>query len=165
MKYLPALLCAAGLVSACSSSPTLTPAQASVSAHLKKTLDDPASYAPVRWGKGQAFTVAMVKSGQARSVMAMADSVKGEATQLLSMYKEAVNRNQDGRMFKAAYDSRSIAHDSLIARVRLLASSRDTSAVGTIISHSFRAKNKLGALVLDSARFVVGKGGVVTVLP
>ena len=132
MKYLPALLCAAGLVSACApATPALTPAQESVSAHLKKTLDDPASYAPVRWGKEVAITRA-----DSASIVALAyfDS-KDEAQQ-----------------------------DAGLALIEL--AKKDTLATaGTALVHAFRAKNKLGAVVLDSARFVVGKGGAVTVLP
>ena len=43
---------------------------------------------------------------------------------------------------------------------------KDTlTVVGTMLIHTFRAKNKLGGTVLDSARFVIGKTGAVAVLP
>lgn len=35
----------------------------------------------------------------------------------------------------------------------------DTTRVGTQLTHSYRAKNKLGATVLDSAQFVVYRNG------
>ena len=56
MKYLLAFGCLAVLASACSSSPSLTPAQQKVEAYLKKTLDDPASYQPAHWGKETPIT-------------------------------------------------------------------------------------------------------------
>lgn len=37
----------------------------------------------------------------------------------------------------------------------------DTARVGTLLTHAYRAKNKLGATVLDSAQFVVYAGGQV----
>jgi hypothetical protein len=37
----------------------------------------------------------------------------------------------------------------------------DTTRIGTQLTHTYRAKNKLGALVLDSTPFVVYKNGQV----
>ena len=40
---------------------------------------------------------------------------------------------------------------------------KNSTRIGDVVSHTFRAKNKMGALVLDSARFIVLKTGGVTV--
>ena len=133
MKYLPAFIFAAVVASACSSSPStppLTPSQESVSTYLKKTLDDPASYAPVRWGQEDPIT--------------RADSV---AFAVLAMTKSA-DRNVRNQAY--ALSDRS---------------GKDNTTIGTTLVHVFRAKNKLGGVVLDSARFVVAKTGSVSVLP
>ena len=130
MKYLLAFGCLAVLASACSSSPSLTPAQQKVEAYLKKTLDDPASYQPAHWGKETPITRA-----------------------------DSLNYIAMGRFASSDEDTR----DSGIALVEQ--AKKDTVTVaGTMLIHAFRAKNKLGGTVLDSARFVVGKLGAVTEL-
>jgi hypothetical protein len=43
----------------------------------------------------------------------------------------------------------------------VLERSKDSTRIGTVVSHAYRAKNKMGALVLDSARFLVTKNGQV----
>lgn len=43
-------------LSACSQAPSLTPEQEAVAAYVKQNANDPASYAPVRWGKAVGYT-------------------------------------------------------------------------------------------------------------
>lgn len=131
MKYLLTILCLAVLASACSSSPSLTPSQQKVEAYLKKTLDDPASYQPARWGKESP-----IRRSDSLSYVAMA------------------------RFASSDEDTRNSGLE-----LTELAKKDTLTVVGTMLIHTFRAKNKLGGTVLDSARFVIGKTGAVAVLP
>ena len=53
--------------------------------------------------------------------------------------------------------------DSVLALTSTLRAKRDTSRVGLLVPHSFRAKNKMGALSLESATFLVRNNGAVEI--
>ena len=172
------LCCLAALTGACTSSPSLTPPQAAVSEYLKKTLDDPASYEPVRWGAEEpwreldADTTASHWYGKTETLF-----VRFRARALYADYAHVVSYVDSGgygdMVFsrgndtaKLRRDERSVSaaskrvHASTRAYRKLLASI-DSTKGGIVLWHTFRAKNKLASLVLDSACFVVaGSGGV-----
>lgn len=129
-----ALISTLALVAAsCSPSPEKSvgnPAQEAVSAYLRKTLDDPASYQPAHWGKEEPI----------RRV----DSIHIAALPLLQSH----NRQERDRGYALA---ESIGKDS-------------ATQIGITLVHAFRAKNKMGGVVLDSARFIVTKAGKVALL-
>ena len=165
MKTLLPIFCLAVLASACSS--PADPTQAAVGAYLRKTLDDPASYAPVRfgaatpWRQRDADTTAATGrvpawATAARAYQAQADSVN----QLARLGADEDVFNAYVRKSKAAASKT----DSLSAIILTLKVSKNPAVLGQLIRHTFRAKNKLGAVVLDSARFVVLNTGAVTVL-
>jgi hypothetical protein len=54
--------------------------------------------------------------------------------------------------------------DSISKLLARLEKSTDSTQLGKAVWHSFRAKNKTGALVLDSALFIVFKDGKITAL-
>lgn len=166
MKTLPAVLCLAVLASACSSSPS-DPTQAAVATYLKKTLDDPASYAPVRFGP-----VTPWRQRDADTTAA-SERVPAWATAVGAYEAQADSMNQLARLGadKDVFDvyvrkSKAAARtaDSLSAIILALKASKSEAVLGESIRHSFRAKNKMGAVVLDSARFIITKAGAVTVL-
>ena len=163
MKKLLALLLLAGGCSAPETStlvPVLAPAQSAVAAYMKKTLDDPASYQPVRWGKVTPFLKQEQIQGQALALIELGrqqgdstlDLIRGEASAQSIAQSEALGK----RLF---------AHADTVAReADRLFKTHDSTSLGASLSHSFRAKNKMGAVVLDSARFVVMNDGTVTAM-
>jgi hypothetical protein len=131
--------------------PKATPIQTAVTAYLKKTLDDPASYQPAEWGKPRAW-----QKDDANSIDI--DSIKERSNILFDLLKsERRPRVASQKQFDetaAALKRLQNAQDSLIHTV-------DTTRIGTLLTHTYRAKNKTGALQLDSARFLVYKNGQV----
>lgn len=165
MKHLPlAVLLLTGLA-ACSTFAD-NPTHSAIEAYLEKTLDDPASYEAVRWGKSKPFS-----QHQADSLAAIALEVRYQAQQDLAQQSldslESTNVDPDSeewvaikaRMMRAATRA-----DSVGMVVKKLTASQDTARVGFAVVHAFRAKNKMGALVLDSARFIVFNDGKITAL-
>jgi hypothetical protein len=122
------------LTSACTHS-TSDLTHAAVTDHLKKNLNDPASYEAARWGKPVRFT--------------RQDSAGIVSERLEAEYDKSVNILSDEQRAK-------ISHSAIV-----LGNITDTTRVGTYLTHAYRAKNKLGALVLDSAQFVVYQNGKV----
>jgi hypothetical protein len=111
------------------------PQRTAIAAHLKKELNDPASYEGVRWGAPVHFT--------------RQDSAAAAASKLSSEYTAT---EEQGRTSRRTY---------LIHTAIKLENVTDTTRVGVRLTHAYRAKNKLGAVVLDSAQFVVYSGGKV----
>lgn len=155
MKKLLALLLLAGGCSAPAS-----PAQSAVEAYLKKTLDDPASYQPVRWGKVTPYLKVEADRLQFGQLMAACQiqqdslmaGIRGEATDAEVAQLQAVAAVGQQR---AAVLAKKVDHE---------AATKDSSRVGLAVHHAFRAKNKMGGVVLDSARFLVMNDGSVTVM-
>ena len=81
--------------------------------------------------------------------------------------KEAPIRRSDSLSYIAVARFASSDEDTRNSGLDLteLAKKDTLTVVGTMLIHAFRAKNKLGGTVLDSARFVIGKTGAVAVLP
>jgi hypothetical protein len=111
------------------------PTHAAVTAYLQKNLNDPASYEVARWGKYVRWT--------------RQDSAGAAAERLEAEYDKSVGVLSDEQRAK-------ISHSAI-----LLGNVTDTTRIGTYLTHAYRAKNKLGATVLDSAQFVVYKNGQV----
>lgn len=165
MKNLLLLFISPALFAACSSS-SLSPPQQAVSDYLKKSLDDPASYAPVRWGAARPW-----RQRQADSVLAQAlyrqwkpnaDHAQSFMDSTSALYRlfgeDTLAQRQAMRSAQAAAERA----DKLLPDMQRLAKSKALAVVGVCFTHAFRAKNKMGALVLDSARFIVSKSGEVT---
>ncbi len=114
------------------------PTHTAVSEYLKTHAKDPASYAAVRWGEGQAFT-------RKDSAAIAARILSKEYDKMLT-----VTAYQYGK------------HNELITKALKLEAVTDTTRVGTLLLHAYRSKNNRGAVVLDSACFVVYENGEVT---
>ncbi|UOQ53056.1 hypothetical protein [Hymenobacter cellulosivorans] len=129
---LPVLLLA---LLSCSTSPSLTIEQQTIEAYVKASANDPSSYEAVRWGKAAAYT--------------RRDSAATAAAVLSARYSATANSPDiEGRA-------------KLIKEAIRLENITDTTRIGTQLTHAYRGKNKVGALVLDSAHFVVYKPGKV----
>ena len=167
MKHSLAFFCLAMLASACSSSPSDL-SQAAVAGYLKKTLDDPASYQSIRWSKPTPWRQHNADSSAAAGKMLSMMPDYAHAQSFLDSCKSgALFSNEDtvsqGRAKRSGVAAGQRLDKNLVELNRLKAS-KDTTRIGVTLWHSFRSKNKMGALVLDSARFIVSKAGVVTVL-
>lgn len=161
------LLAAVALNSCGPAAPSLSPTQEKVTAYLKKTLDDPASYQSVRWSKQEPFQQKEVDAATARDESAEFE----QQIALAKIQTESMARlNEIDGVDKATFNrpKKAVAMyvhraDSVKKIVDRLEASTDTTRLGESIQHTFRAKNKMGALVLDSARFIVKKTGEITV--
>lgn len=133
-------------------SPKADPTHEAVTAYLKKTLDDPASYQPAAWSKATAF-----QQRDADVLLAQDAAEKGKIA-FQSAKRAAGSSSAYGKKLfdESAADAKHFQHleDSLLHTT-------DTTKVGQVITHTYRAKNKMGALQLDSAQFIVYKNGQV----
>ena len=160
-----AAVAAAALPSCGPSAPLLSPTQEKVTTYIKKTLDDPASYQSVRWSKQEPFQQKEVDAATARD-----ESVEFERQiALAKIQTESMARlNEIDGTDEATFNKpkKAVAMyvhraDSVKKIIDMLEASTDTTRLGERIQHTFRAKNKMGALVLDSVRFIVRKTGEV----
>jgi hypothetical protein len=126
------------------------PTRSAVTAFLQKTLDDPASYAPASWGQPKALHQSELNEQEAERLNDRANVM----SQLLKA--EARNTSATGQQ---EFHKTELAAKRIQARQDSLLHAADTTTVGTAITHTYRAKNKMGALQLDSAHFVVYKSG------
>lgn len=133
MKATLVLAASALLLTACGGSTDSDPTHAAVTAYLKKSMNDPDSYASARWGKYVRWT--------------RQDSAGAAAGKLEAAYDKSVGVLSDEQRDR-------ISHSAVV-----LGNVTDTTRVGAYLTHVYHAKNKLGAVVLDSAQFVVYKDG------
>lgn len=176
IKYL--LLAALTGVAGCSSAPTKTeaaksaedPTHAAVVAYLKKTLDDPASYQPAYWGKTKPFQQRSLDIDKAADLFEdyrhQHELGQAQSEHFIRMADMSTTPKQGlAELDKAKRVIKLYAYraDSIKKISDKFAASTDTTRLGSVVSHTFRAKNKMGALVLDSAVFTVLKTGEVQV--
>ena len=147
------------LATACSTAPTLTPPQSTVSAYLKKTLDDPASYQPVRWGKTESYLRTQAEREEFRQLMT---TCKIQQDNVIVYIEGDASKSEIARL-KTTADVIMNRMEPLGKMIDKEEAAKNSTRIGDVVSHTFRAKNKMGALVLDSARFIVLKTGGVTV--
>jgi hypothetical protein len=170
MKALFTSLFAVTLLASCSHSPNLTPQQQAVSAYLQKSLDDPASYQPVHWSPAQPWRkVDAAKAALApthlqatEDSLAVSDEYQVfQATSSLGKTSPSFAAQIAGD--KAKWEQAVAKNTATHKRLDSLRAVTDTTRIGYLLTHAFRAKNKLGAVVLDSARFEVQANGQVRV--
>lgn len=162
MKYLLCLLLLAG----CTGAPAESPTHDGISALLRKNMDDPASYQPVRWSKPDPHSV----HDSIAALRYLAASQIYFKNKLITIDSTSVAKYGKGNSYaqelltgtRASLGRNRRERDSLYNFVHQPIISNDTAAIGYFITHAFRAKNKLGSLVLDSANFYVDKKGHVT---
>lgn len=163
------LFCLVPLTWACSSSPAGKaaagdPTHIAVTAFLKKSLDDPASYQPARWGKVANYQQKEVDAEQAELETLQYKNYLELADISNKSYLELIDLGADRKVLERTHKSvvtEMHRADSVKSKITKLSSSSDTTRLGRSVWHAFRAKNKMGALVLDSARFIVLNTGEV----
>ncbi|RYF50564.1 MAG: hypothetical protein EOO38_05355 [Cytophagaceae bacterium] len=136
---------------AATTAPVEGSAHTAVVASLKKTLDDPASYQPVRWGSPKAW-----RKDDANRIDL--DSLKERANIFYDLLKSERNARV---VSESEFDKTAAILRQLQRKQDSLLHTADTTRLGVVLSHAYRAKNKMGAIRLDSARFLVYKNGSV----
>lgn len=161
MKATLLLVASALLLTACGGPTDSDPTHAAVTTYLKKNMNDPASYTVARWGRP-----AVYRQRQADSLAAVGEQRKWQP--LAAHAKSAIDSLHQVKLFPDVESLRKAsrlgmaaarAADSLQLIIDKLLASKDTARLGTLLTHAYRGKNKLGAVVLDSAQFVVYKDG------
>jgi hypothetical protein len=82
----------------------------------------------------------------------------------LAAYKASLARHDNhakNEAIKAVYGRANKYNDSLLVIANSFIGVKDTTRLGTAIVHTYRAKDKAGKAVLDSASFVVYTSGKV----
>ena len=158
------------LLASCTSAPKEDATQSAVSAYLRKTLDDPASYQPAHWGPAQLWRKKDQALFEANAGRMQAEADSFSTASQYKAYQSTVRMSEYIPTYKAKIAGDKAKWQAAIAtqaatrkRIDSLRAITDTARVGYLVTHAFRAKNKLGALVLDSARFEVDTNGQVKI--
>ncbi|RPD43745.1 hypothetical protein DNI29_23075 [Hymenobacter sediminis] len=143
---------------------TLTPTQQAIANFIKRQVDDSTSYRPVRWGRERKWRQHDWDSIEAVAVQKQIDALNSLAhTNLLRL--AAATKNQMPadtiRILQNRYLS--TVQKSVVFKMscQTLQASTDTLYRGTSVMHSFRYKNKAGAVVMDSAIYTLRENGQV----
>ena len=178
-KTLPllALLAATGCNS--TSSPTGSPAgaastaaptdslQKAVATYIQANTTDFPGYESVSWGRPAVYTRQSEAAIKGVVAMKAFDDALVPRNQALANYKASLARHDPPARTKAiegAYGKANKYNDSLLVIANKFIGVRDTTRLGTQLVHTYRRQDKAGALVLDSASFVVYPGGKVELL-
>jgi hypothetical protein len=143
------------------------PTHEAITAYLKKSLNDPGSYQPAHWGQIVPLEQREVDAENAAVERLAYKNQLDMAKQTNENYLRLINLGADEKTLATSkhrgevYLHRADSISKLLAR---LEKSTDSTQLGKAVWHSFRAKNKTGALVLDSALFIVFKDGKITAL-
>ena len=168
-----ALLVATGCNSASSPQATTGPASAgqptdslqqAVATYIKANQTAFAGYEPVRWGAPAAYT--KLNEAAIKGVVAMKnfDDALVPRNQALADYKASLARHDSPAKtaaIMAKYGKANKYNDSLLLIANSFIGVKDTTRLGTQLTHTYRTKNPAGTLVLDSATFVVYPTGKV----
>jgi hypothetical protein len=150
------------LLASCTSKPAEDPTQKAISALLQKSMNGPTTYQPVRWGKKFFITVSDSISGHRSSLSSRIQTINERIKIDSTSVARYGNLSHAQSLLKSTRkDLSRLKHqrDSLHQTLKSIVESADTSRLGYYITHAFRAKNQMGALVLDSAEFYVDKKG------
>jgi len=162
-QLLPTLACVLYLAG-CTSSPTATKEQEAISAYIKEHANDPDSYQSVRFGKAEPWRQHNADKLEADQLLEKVnrslDYVNKSTEQTIRMIRLNASKEQL-KPFEARYEENLAEYKQIRAKYDSLKYSTDTTRIGSVLIHAFRGKNKMGALVLDSAQFVVYKDGKV----
>ncbi len=140
------------------------PLRQAVTAYIKANAAAFPSYEPVRWSRPATYT--KMNEAAIKGVVAMQafDDALLPRNQALANYKASVARHDAParvEAIKAAYGKANKHNDSLLVIANSFIGVKDSTRLGTEIVHTYRARNKSGAVALDSATFVVYPGGKV----
>lgn len=174
MKKVVLLLCALAIAGCNStSSPKKVAADAStpsdslqqaVSAYIRANAGTFPEYEAVRWSQPTPYT--KMSEAAIKGVVAMQDfdDALVPRNQALADYKASLARHDAPartEAIKARYGKANKYNDSLLVIANSFIGNKDSTRLGTEIVHTYRAKDKKGAVILDSATFVVYPSGKV----
>lgn len=162
MKAFYSLLLATALAS-CSTAAEQSPDRAAVADYLKQHLGDPKSYEPVSW-QAEPFRQQHADAEQAVAAMRAYEADRVYQVSSMEKYKTALQQGfapKDVAHFKLYYEQCTRRSDSLRTIAIKLRDSSDSTRLGTLLHHVYRAKNKTGGLELDTAAFFVSQAGAV----
>ena len=157
----PADKAAAGAPAATAAAPADTLQQA-VATYVAAHAAAFPGYESVHWGAPAAYT--KMNEAAIKGVVAMQafDDALTPRNQALANYKASLARHDapaKTAAIMALYGKANKHNDSLLVIANSFIGVKDSVRLGTQLVHAYRAKNKAGALALDSATFVVYPGG------
>lgn len=147
---------------ATAAAPAATPLQQSVAAYIQAHSPAFPGYEPVRWSPPAAYT--KMSEAAIKGVVAMKnfDDALVPRNKALDAYKASLARHDTPAQtaaIKARYGKANKYNDSLLVIANSFIGVKDSARLGTEITHTYRTKDKAGALVLDSTTFVRYKNG------
>lgn len=140
------------------------PLHQAVSAYIQANASSFPAYEAVRWGSPLAYTKASEAAIKGVVAMKNFDDALIPRNQALADYKASLAKHDapaKTEAIKARYGKANKYNDSLLAIANGFIGMKDTTRLGTEVVHTYRTKNKAGAVVLDSATFVVYPKGKV----
>ncbi len=140
------------------------PVRRAVAAYIQANAAAFPGYEPVRWGRPTAYTKTREAAIKGVVAMQVFDNALTPRNQALADYKAALARHDAParvETIKARYGKANKYNDSLLLIANGFIGVKDSTRLGTEIVHAYRARNKAGALALDSATFVVYRNGEV----
>ena len=144
--------------SGAASTAATNPLHQAISAYIQANASSFPAYEAVRWGSPMAYTKASEAAIKGVVAMKNFDDALIPRNQALADYKASLAQHDapaKTEAIKARYGKANKYNDSLLAIANGFIGMRDTARLGTEIVHTYRTKNKAGAVVLDSATFVV----------
>ncbi|QDA59039.1 hypothetical protein [Hymenobacter jejuensis] len=137
-----------------------------VGRYVKTNLPDPESYEVVRFGRSTSFTRQDSAAHEATLLHDHLPYLEAAEARALEQYKKAGESNKASSFFETekAYKKATEAKLQAQRDEKALTMVRDTTRLGTLFMHTYKAKNKSGAAVVDSAQFLVYKNGAVETL-
>lgn len=170
------LLVATGCNNSPTSHPTATPTesakavapadslQRAVATYMHANSADFPGYEPVGWGRPASYTRRSEAAIKGVVAMKAFDDALVPRNQALANYKASLARHDPPartKVIEGAYGKANKHNDSLLVIANSFIGVTDTTHLGTELVHRYRFKNKAGAVVLDSATFVVYPSGKV----
>lgn len=139
-----------------------SPEQQAVASYIQAHANAFPGYEAQGWGNPVAYTKAREAAIKGVIAMKTFDDALVPRNKALGAYKAALARHAPAAEVEAAkgrYGKANKYNDSLLVIANRFLGVKDTARLGIELAHVYRAKNKAGALVTDSATFVVYRGG------
>ena len=121
-------------------------------------------YEPVNWGRPTIYTRQSEAAIKGVVAMKAFDDALVPRNQALADYKASLARHDPparNKAIAAVYGKANKHNDSLLVIANSFIGVTDTTRLGTELVHRYHIKNKTGAVMLDSATFVVYPSGKV----
>ncbi|TGE08257.1 hypothetical protein [Hymenobacter fodinae] len=158
MKSLLTGLFLAFLATACSPSDPDAALHERISSTIKASAGDPESYQPARWSKATPWRQQDENGLRAKVLRDSIAKLKPHAELKYRQVQEATRLGmKEQPQWKAEWLQEEEAMIALGKQALALEQQKDTTRLGQQLVHAYREKNAAGALVLDSALFIVLK--------